>query len=92
MGLADDAERSAVALSGGQMQRVTMARRWCTGRGSYCSTYPSRISTISCVRLRHDLRRVIKKLGLTALYVTHEQEEVVVIGDRICVLRDGKLL
>jgi iron(III) transport system ATP-binding protein len=44
------------------------------------------------IRLRDDLRTIIKKLGLTALYVTHDQEEAVVIGDRIGVMRDGKLL
>src|SRR6266705_1809288 len=44
------------------------------------------------VRLRDDLRRIIKQTGVTALYVTHDQAEAVVLGDRIGVMRDGKLL
>src|SRR6188508_2059458 len=44
------------------------------------------------LRLRDDLRRIIKRTGVTALYVTHDQAEAVVLGDRIGVMRDGKLL
>jgi iron(III) transport system ATP-binding protein len=44
------------------------------------------------LRLRDDLRRIIKAAGLTALYVTHDQLEAVVLGDRIGVMQNGKLL
>ena len=44
------------------------------------------------LRLRDDLRRILKAAGMTALYVTHDQAEAVVLGDRIGVMRDGKLL
>jgi iron(III) transport system ATP-binding protein len=44
------------------------------------------------VRLRDDLRRILKATGMTALYVTHDQSEAVVLGDRVGVMRDGKLL
>src|SRR6185295_4762400 len=44
------------------------------------------------VRLRDDLRVILKQTGMTALYVTHDQAEAVVLGDRIGVMRDGKLL
>src|SRR4029077_8642451 len=44
------------------------------------------------LRLRDDLRRILKATGMTALYVTHDQAEAVVLGDRIGVMRDGKLL
>src|SRR5690606_945155 len=44
------------------------------------------------LRLRDDLRRIIKEAGVTALYVTHDQAEAVVLGDRIGVMRDGHLL
>jgi iron(III) transport system ATP-binding protein len=44
------------------------------------------------LRLRDDLRGIIKRVGLTALYVTHDQTEAVVLGDRIGVMRDGRLL
>src|SRR5262249_58472894 len=39
-----------------------------------------------------DLRTILKQTGMTALYVTHDQAEAVVLGDRIGVMRDGKLL
>ena len=44
------------------------------------------------LRLRDDLRVILKQTGMTALYVTHDQAEAVVLGDRIGVMRDGKLL
>jgi iron(III) transport system ATP-binding protein len=44
------------------------------------------------LRLRDDLRRIIKQTGVSALYVTHDQAEAVVLGDRIGVMRAGKLL
>src|SRR5262249_56001896 len=44
------------------------------------------------VRLRDDLRRILKQTGMTALYVTHDQSEAVVLGDRVGVMRDGRLL
>jgi len=44
------------------------------------------------LRLRDDLRRIIKQTGVSALYVTHDQAEAVVLGDRIGVMRDGRLL
>ena len=64
-----------------------------TARSSCCST--SRLSNLDAklrLRLRDDLRRIIKQAGMTALYVTHDQAEAVVLGDRIGVMRDGKLL
>jgi iron(III) transport system ATP-binding protein len=44
------------------------------------------------LRLRDDLRVILKRTGMTALYVTHDQAEAVVLGDRIGVMRDGRLL
>jgi iron(III) transport system ATP-binding protein len=44
------------------------------------------------LRLRADLRRIIKQTGLTALYVTHDQSEAVVLGDQIGVMNQGELL
>src|SRR5260370_17597304 len=44
------------------------------------------------VRLRDELRRILKQTGMTGLYVTHDQSEAVVLGDRIGVMHEGKLL
>jgi ABC-type Fe3+/spermidine/putrescine transport system ATPase subunit len=42
-------------------------------------------------RTRRELRQVIKRVGITSVFVTHEQEEAFALGDRIAVLRDGRL-
>src|SRR5260370_3252497 len=44
------------------------------------------------IRLRDELRRILKQTGMTGLYVTHDQSEAVVLGDRIGVMCEGKLL
>lgn len=93
VGLEDYAGRSVVALSGGQMQRVALARALVYQPRIVLLDEPlSNLDAKLRIRLRDDLRTIIKQLGLTALYVTHDQEEAVVIGDRIGVMRDGKLL
>ena len=93
VGLEDYAQRSVVALSGGQMQRVALARALVYQPRIVLLDEPlSNLDAKLRIRLRDDLRTIIKQLGLTALYVTHDQEEAVVIGDRIGVMRDGKLL
>src|SRR6266540_547257 len=93
VGLAQFAERSVVSLSGGQMQRVALARSLVYQPQLLLLDEPlSNLDAKLRVRLRDDLRRIIKQTGVTALYVTHDQAEAVVLGDRIGVMRDGKLL
>jgi len=86
-------DRPVVALSGGQMQRVALARSMVYQPRLLLLDEPlSNLDAQLRLRLRDDLRRIIKAAGLTALYVTHDQAEAVVLGDRIGVMRDGKLL
>ena len=93
VGLSDYAQRSVVSLSGGQMQRVALARSLVYGPQLLLLDEPlSNLDAQLRLRLRDDLRRIIKQTGVTALYVTHDQAEAVVLGDRIGVMRDGKLL
>jgi len=93
VGLQDYARRSVVALSGGQMQRVALARALVYRPQILLLDEPlSNLDAKLRLRLRDDLRRIIKETGVTALYVTHDQAEAVVLGDRIGVMRDGKLL
>jgi iron(III) transport system ATP-binding protein len=93
VGLTEYAERPVVALSGGQMQRVALARSIVYRPKLLLLDEPlSNLDAKLRVRLRDDLRRILKAAGMTALYVTHDQAEAVVLGDRIGVMRDGALL
>src|SRR6202158_3452209 len=93
VGLAEYANRPVVSLSGGQMQRVALARSMVYRPHLILLDEPlSNLDAKLRVRLRDDLRRILKQTGMTALYVTHDQSEAVVLGDRVGVMRDGKLL
>src|SRR5437763_810202 len=93
VGLSGCSARSVVALWGGQMQRVAVARSIVYGPQLLLLAEPlSNLDARRRLRLRDDLRRIIKQIGITALYVTHDQSEAVVLGDRIAVMREGRLL
>ena len=93
VGLGDYADRPVVSLSGGQMQRVALARSLVYRPQLLLLDEPlSNLDAKLRVRLRDELRRILKQTGMTGLYVTHDQAEAVVLGDRIGVMREGKLL
>jgi iron(III) transport system ATP-binding protein len=93
VGLSEYTDRSVVSLSGGQMQRVALARSIVYRPQLLLLDEPlSNLDAKLRLRLRDDLRVILKQTGMTALYVTHDQAEAVVLGDRIGVMRDGKLL
>jgi iron(III) transport system ATP-binding protein len=93
VGLGDYAERPVTSLSGGQMQRVALARSLVYRPQLLLLDEPlSNLDAKLRIRLRDELRRILKQTGMTGLYVTHDQSEAVVLGDRIGVMRDGKLL
>ena len=93
VGLRDYAERPVTSLSGGQMQRVALARSLVYRPQLLLLDEPlSNLDAKLRIRLRDELRRILKQTGMTGLYVTHDQAEAVVLGDRIGVMRQGKLL
>ncbi len=93
VGLGDYAERPVTSLSGGQMQRVALARSLVYRPQLLLLDEPlSNLDAKLRIRLRDELRRILKQTGMTGLYVTHDQAEAVVLGDRIGVMREGKLL
>jgi iron(III) transport system ATP-binding protein len=93
VGLRDYAERPVTSLSGGQMQRVALARSLVYRPQLLLLDEPlSNLDAKLRLRLRDELRRILKQTGMTGLYVTHDQAEAVVLGDRIGVMREGKLL
>ena len=93
VGLSEYIDRPVVALSGGQMQRVALARSLVYRPQLLLLDEPlSNLDAKLRLRLRDELRRILKQTGMTALYVTHDQAEAVVLGDRVGVMRDGRLL
>ena len=90
--LPDVAGRLPRALSGGQQQRIALAR---------CMVYKPSIILMDeplgalDKKLREQLQLEIKQLhgdlGITVLYVTHDQEEAMVMSDRICLMNDGRV-
>ncbi len=93
VGLGEYGSRSATALSGGQMQRVALARSLVYHPRILLLDEPlSNLDAKLRLRLRDDVRNIIKDAGVTALYVTHDQSEAIAVADRIGVMRSGKLL
>jgi ABC-type Fe3+/spermidine/putrescine transport system ATPase subunit len=79
-------------LSGGMQQRIALARSLASGAKTLLMDEPlGALDARLRMELRYDLRNLVKDLGLTAMHVTHDQEEAVTIGDRIALLRDGRL-
>ena len=93
VGLTEYATRPVTQLSGGQMQRVALARALVYEPRILLLDEPlSNLDAKLRLRLRDELRRIIKAANVTALYVTHDQSEAVVLGDRIGVMENGKLM
>jgi putative spermidine/putrescine transport system ATP-binding protein len=84
--------RYANQLSGGQQQRVALARALARRPEVLLLDEPlSALDAKIRLRLRGELRRIQQDLGITALYVTHDQEEALSIADRIAVMRAGRI-
>lgn len=90
--LEDYLHRKPAALSGGQRQRVAMGRAII--RDVDVLLFDEPLSNLDA-KLRHhmrtEIRRLHKRLGVTSIYVTHDQVEAMTLADRICVLRDGMI-
>jgi ABC-type Fe3+/spermidine/putrescine transport system ATPase subunit len=79
-------------LSGGQQQRVALARALAPRPRVLLLDEPlSNLDPALRERTRRELKRVIRRVGITTLFVTHEQEEAFEIGDRIALLNHGRL-
>ena len=93
VGLADYASAYIQEISGGQQQRVALARAFVIEPGVLLMDEP--LSNLDA-KLRVQMRTVIKKLqrrlGITTIYVTHDQEEALAISDRIAVIKEGEVM
>jgi len=92
VGLSGYERRKPHELSEGQKQRVALARALAVSPKVLLLDEPlSALDAALRVELRRELRRILKDHGTTSVYVTHDQEEALVLGDRVGVMREGKL-
>jgi putative spermidine/putrescine transport system ATP-binding protein len=92
VGLADAAGRYPHQLSGGMQQRVALARALAIEPRVLLLDEPlSALDALVRVQLRDEIRRVQSQLGITTLYVTHDQEEALSISDHVAVMYGGRI-
>jgi putative spermidine/putrescine transport system ATP-binding protein len=92
IGMADFSRRYPHQLSGGQQQRVALARAIAPEPEALLLDEPlSALDAKIRLRLRDDIRAIQRKLGMTTIYVTHDQEEALSISDRVAVMREGRI-
>jgi len=84
--------RSIDQMSGGQQQRVSLARALVVKPKCLLLDEPlSNLDAQLRVEMRREIRRIVKENGLTAVYVTHDQEEALAMADRMAVLSHGRI-
>lgn len=92
VGLADKGERFPHQLSGGQQQRIALARALALRPRVLLLDEPlSALDAKVRLSLREEIRRLQQELGITTLFVTHDQEEALSVADRVAVMRAGRL-
>lgn len=92
-GLAEHQYKFPHQLSGGQQQRVALVRALVTQPGVLLLDEPlSALDAQVRVQIRDEVRRLQRELGITTIFVTHDQEEAMSISDRVGVMQDGRLL
>ena len=92
VGLPEQADKFPHQLSGGQQQRIALARALAIQPRVLLLDEPlSALDALVRVQLREEIRRVQTELGITTLFVTHDQSEALSMADRVGVMRQGKL-
>jgi multiple sugar transport system ATP-binding protein len=92
LGLDELLKRKPAALSGGQRQRVAMGRAIVRKPKAYLMDEPlSNLDAKLRVQMRSEISRIQRDLGVTTIYVTHDQTEAMTMGDRVAVIRKGML-
>ena len=90
VGLPGSGAKFPAQLSGGQQQRIALARALATAPGLLLLDEPlSALDALERVRLRGEIRSLQRKLGVTTIMVTHDQEEALSVADRIVVMNHG---
>ncbi len=92
VGLADQAEKYPHQMSGGQQQRVALARALAIEPRVLLLDEPlSALDALVRAELREQIRALQQRLSITTVFVTHDQEEVLSMADRICVMSKGRI-
>jgi putative spermidine/putrescine transport system ATP-binding protein len=92
VGLTQQADRYAHQISGGQQQRVALARALAIQPQVLLLDEPlSALDAKVRSQLRDEIRRIQLEVGITTLFVTHDQEEALAIADRVGVMKDGRI-
>ena len=90
VGLPEQGQKYPVQLSGGQQQRVALARALATSPGLLLLDEPlSALDARVRLRLRDEIKQLQRRLGVTTIMVTHDQEEALAMADRIVVMNQG---
>jgi multiple sugar transport system ATP-binding protein len=93
LGLGPLLHRRPAELSGGQRQRVALGRAIVREATAFLMDEPlSNLDATLRVQTRSEIKRLQQQLGVTTVYVTHDQEEAMVLSDMIAVMRDGRVL
>ena len=92
VGLSDKIDQYPSALSGGQQQRVALARAMVTAPKVLLLDEPlSAIDALLRKNLQIEIRRIQQQLGITTIFVTHDQDEAMVMSDKIHLFHDGRI-
>jgi len=93
LGIGELLDRKPKALSGGQRQRVAVGRAIVRNPKAFLFDEPlSNLDAKLRVEMRAELKKLHRRLHTTTIYVTHDQEEAMTLGDRVVVMRDGLVL
>ena len=92
VGLEEHRDKRPESLSGGQQQRVALARSLAPEPDILLLDEPfSNLDVRLRIEMRQEVRRILKEAGVTAVSVTHDQEEALSISDRVAIMNDGRL-
>ena len=92
LGIEDLLDRRPKALSGGQRQRVAVGRAIVRNPRVFLFDEPlSNLDAKLRVEMRSEIKRLQRRYNTTTVYVTHDQEEAMTLGDRVVVMKDGKI-
>jgi len=93
VGLAGYEKRSALALSGGEAQRVSLARALVVEPRVLLLDEPlASLDPLLKRQLTHDFASILRETGVTVVYVTHDQDEALVIADRVAIMNAGRIV